>query len=97
MLIDRDCFPGSFYRISYVTSQLSGRAWEAVKDGVQAMNLHPSEPENWPWTSIGDLWHILDKRYILLDTSQIARNALDTLFQEKRQYGDFKADFDHYA
>ncbi|KHJ36448.1 hypothetical protein EV44_g3817 [Erysiphe necator] len=40
---------------------------------------------------------ILDKRYILLDTSQTAKNALDTLFQDNRAYGDFKADFDHFA
>ncbi|RKF65384.1 hypothetical protein GcM3_122026, partial [Golovinomyces cichoracearum] len=32
LLIEKDCFPGPFYRISYVISQLSGKAWEAVKD-----------------------------------------------------------------
>lgn len=97
LLIDSICFPGAFYRISFVTSQLSGKAWEAVKDGVQLMNSLPSEPEKWPWKSTIDLWQVLDKRYILLDTSQTAKNALDTLFQEKRAYGDFKADFDHFA
>ncbi|KHJ32030.1 hypothetical protein EV44_g3708 [Erysiphe necator] len=97
LLIDRNCFPGPFYRISYVTGQLSGKAWEAVEDGVQIMNFQPSEPDKWPWKFISDLWQVLDKCYILLDTSQTAKNALDTLFQDKRAYGDFKVDFDHFA
>lgn len=43
------------------------------------------------------LWQILDNRYLLLDSTQSAKNALDTLFQDKWPYGYFKADFDHYA
>lgn len=95
LLIDRDCFPAQFYRLSYITSQLSGKAWEAVKDGVERMNTYPNEPEKWHWKTTVELWQFLDKRYILLDTTQTAKNALDTLFQEKRSFGDFKADFDH--
>ncbi|KHJ34115.1 hypothetical protein EV44_g3662 [Erysiphe necator] len=61
------------------------------------MNSQPSEPDKWPLKSTSDLWQVLNKRYILLDTSQTAKNALDTLFQDRRAYGDFKVDFDHFA
>ena len=96
LIVDGSCFPGSFNCISYVTSQLSGKAWEAIKDGVQKMNSYPSDSEKWHWRTQTDLWQVLDRRYILLDTTQMAKNALDTLYQDKCAYGEFKADFDHY-
>ena len=95
LIVDSTCFPDNFTRISFITSQLSGRAWSSVQDGVQAMNSHPRSPEQWFWASSSALWEILDRRYILLDSTQSAKNKLDTLFQEKRAYGDFKVDFDH--
>ena len=69
----------------------------AVQDGVQLMNRYPINPENWIWKKSEALWATMDERYILLDVTQTAKNKLDTLFQEKRAYGDFKADFDHFA
>ncbi|POS83369.1 hypothetical protein EPUL_004014 [Erysiphe pulchra] len=86
-----------FHRISFVTSLLSGKAWDAVQDGVKRMNNNPLNPDSWFWKTPALLWQILDNRYILLDSTQSAKNELDTIFQDKRPYGDFKADFDHYA
>ena len=97
LLIDGKCFPTLMEKLSYITSQLSGKAWDAVQDGVQAMHKDPQTPESWNWSTVDALWKFLDTRYVLLDTTQAAKNALDTLFQGKRAYGDFKADFDHHA
>ncbi|KHJ33994.1 hypothetical protein EV44_g3869 [Erysiphe necator] len=97
ILIDAECFPSDFHRISFITSRLSGKAWDAVQDGVKRMNSNPLNPNSWFWKTPASLWQILDNRYILLDSTQSAKNALDTLFQDKRPYGDFKADFDHFA
>ncbi|CAJ2651962.1 unnamed protein product [Trifolium pratense] len=97
LLVDGNCFPSSFHIISYITSHLSGKAWLAVQDGARIMNSYPSDPQKWPWRTSIDLWQTLDRRYILLDGTQTAKNTLDTLFQGKSAYGDFKADFDHLA
>ncbi|KHJ32319.1 hypothetical protein EV44_g6096 [Erysiphe necator] len=97
LLVDGGCFPDSFNLISYITSQLTGKAWMAVQDGVRTLNSHPNDPQKWPWRTSIDLWDTLDRRYILLDSTQTAKNALDTLYQDRSAYGDFKADFDHYA
>ncbi|KHJ32320.1 hypothetical protein EV44_g3888 [Erysiphe necator] len=97
LLVDGGCFLDSFNLISYITSQLTGKAWMAVQDGVRTLNSHPNDPQKWPWRTSIDLWDTLDRRYILLDSTQTAKNALDTLYQDKSAYRDFKADFDHYA
>ncbi|KHJ34653.1 hypothetical protein EV44_g4162 [Erysiphe necator] len=69
----------------------------AVQDGVRTLNSHPNDLQKWPWRTSIDLWNTLDRRYILLDSTQTAKNAWDTLYQDKSAHGDFKADFDHYA
>jgi hypothetical protein len=97
LVVDADCFPTAIEVLTFITSQLTGKAWDAVQDGVQKMNTNPKNPETWTWPTVTALWKTLDSRYILLDSTQAAKNTLDTLFQEKRAYGDFKADFDHYA
>ena len=61
------------------------------------MNKSPDNPQKWVWKTSEELWEILDGRYMLLDGTQTAKNKLDTLFQDKRAYGDFKVDFDHFA
>lgn len=76
-------------KIFYITSQLNGKAWEAVQDGVRTMNFYPEYPRKWPWKTSSILWQTLDRRYILLDSTQTAKNKLDTFFQDKLAYGDF--------
>ena len=97
LVTDAACFPTLFEKLTYITSQLSGKAWDAVQDGVKLMTKNPLDHEAWQWPSQPRLWEDLDSRYILLDGTQSAKNVLDTLYQEKRAYGDFKADFDHHA
>lgn len=94
---DAECFPKTLDTLTFVTSLLSGRAWDAVQDGVKKMNDNPNDSKMWIWHDVAALWRTLDKRYILLDSTQAAKNTLDTLYQKSRAYGDFKADFDHYA
>ncbi|CCU81914.1 Putative chromosome segregation protein [Blumeria hordei DH14] len=97
IIVDKPCFPGEFEKISYITGQLTDKAWDSVQDGVQMMNKNPHHPAKWAWETSEELWSVLDGRYMLLDVTQTAKNKLDTLFQEKRAYGDFKVDFDHFA
>jgi hypothetical protein len=97
LAVDADCFPKALDTLTFITSLLSGKAWDAVQDGVQKMNANSKDPKLWTWHDATDLWTALDRRYILLDSTQSAKNTLDTLYQEKRAYGDFKADFDHHA
>jgi len=97
LVTDANCFLKALDTLTFITSLLSGKAWDAVQDGVQKMNANPTDPEQWTWHDVATLWKALDKRYILLDSTQSAKNTLDTLFQEMRAYGDFKADFDYYA
>lgn len=94
---DAECFPKALDTLTFITSLLSGKAWDAVQDGVKKMNANPNDPRMWIWYDVAALWSTLDKRYILLDSTQAAKNTLDTLYQKGRAYGDFKADFDHYA
>ena len=61
------------------------------------MNKSPDNPQKWVWKTSEELWEILDGRYMLLDGTQTAKNKLDTLYQDKRAYGDFKVDFDYFA
>ena len=72
LLVDKDCFPDSFQQLSYITSQLTGKAWDAVQDGVQILNSNPYNPEAWLWKTTEALWQSLDGRYILLDSTQTA-------------------------
>lgn len=97
LIIDKACFVGEFERISHITGQLTDKAWDAVQDGVKVMNNNPANPQRWIWKTLEELWETLDGRYILLDGTQTAKNKMDTLYQEKRAYGDFKIDFDHFA
>ena len=97
MVIDASCFPTAIEELTFVTSQLSSRAWDAVQDGVQQMTENPQDQETWQWPFLTEVELDLDSRYILLDSTQSAKNTLDTLYQEKRAYGDFKADFEHHA
>lgn len=54
-----------------------------------------------PKNGLGEHQSICGKRLIdvtfFLDSTQTAKNALDTLFQGKSAYGDFIADLDHLA
>lgn len=97
LLIDEKCFPDCFHQISYITGQLTGKAWDAVQDGVRTMNFYIGDSKKWPWETSAILWQVLDNRYILLDSTLSAENALDTLSQDRRAYGGFKADFEYYA
>lgn len=97
LVVDKACFTGEFEKISHITGQLSDKAWDAVQDGIKRMNKSPDNPQKWVWKTSEELWEILDGRYMLLDGTQTAKNKLDTLYQDKRAYGDFKVDFDHFA
>lgn len=97
LVVDAECFPKALDILTFITSLLGGKAWDAVQDGVQTMNANPKNSQLWTWQNPAALWEALDKRYMLLDSTQSAKNMLDTLHQGNRAYGDFKADFDHYA
>lgn len=97
LLVDSICFPSELTKINYVTNQLGGKAWDAIQDGKEKMITNADDESKWTWANTTALLKDLDYRYILLDSTQSAKNALDTLYQGKRAYGDFKADFDHYA
>ncbi|EAQ82860.1 hypothetical protein CHGG_11115 [Chaetomium globosum CBS 148.51] len=97
LVVDAECFPKALDILTFITSLLGGKAWDAVQDGVQTMNANPKNSQLWTWQNLAALWEALDKRYMLLDSTQSAKNMLDTLHQGNRAYGDFKADFDHYA
>ncbi|KAI6246896.1 hypothetical protein HI914_04898 [Erysiphe necator] len=55
-LIDAECFPSDFHRISFINSLLSGKAWDAVHDGVKRMNSNPLNPNSWLWNTPASLW-----------------------------------------
>ncbi|KAK4119849.1 hypothetical protein N657DRAFT_649809 [Parathielavia appendiculata] len=78
LVVDAECFPRALDTLTFITSLLSGKAWDAIQDGVQKMNANPKDPELWTWHDATELWRALDRRYILLDSTQSAKNTLDT-------------------
>lgn len=82
IIVDKPCFPGELEKISYITGQLTDKAWDSVQDGAQIMNKNHHHPKKWAWETSEELWSVLDGRYMLLDVTPTAKNKLYTLFRK---------------
>ena len=62
---------------------LTDKAFDYVKHGLDMLCLNPSDPSKWIFSNWESMMEHMQKHYKTIDTTQVAKNKLDTLTQGK--------------
>ena len=89
---DADCFPTPLDEVLYMSEMLVDKAYDYVKHGLDM--LRQSDPAKFVFSNRESMFEYMRKHYKTIDTSQIAKNKLDTLTQGERNYWSWKAELD---
>src|SRR5438045_7162977 len=91
---DAECFKTPMDKILYMSDMLTDKAFDYVKHGLDMLCLNPSDPSKWIFSNQESMMEHMQKHYKTIDTTQVAKNKLDTLTQGKRNYWSWKAELD---
>ena len=96
LLRDPDFFdtPGS--RLLYLGDILGGKAYEYIKDGLTTVTRNLTNPKQWQWRDADDAIAHLRSHYVILDSAQASKNALDDFHQGTRNYWSWKTELDEH-
>jgi hypothetical protein len=73
---------------------LTDKAYDYVKHGLDMLRIHPNNPSKWAFSNRESMFAYMKKHYKTMDTTQAAKNKLDTLSQGERNYWSWKAELD---
>src|SRR5437667_3972289 len=77
-----------------MSDMLTDKAFDYVKHGLNMLHLNPSDPSKWIFSDQESMMEHMRKHYKTIDTTQVAKNKLDTLTQGERNYWSWKAELD---
>jgi hypothetical protein len=89
---DADCFPTPLDEVLYMSEMLVDKAYDYVKHGLDM--LRQNQPAKFVFYDRESMFEYMRKHYKTIDTSQVAKNKLDTLTQGERNYWSWKAELD---
>src|SRR5438045_1246556 len=81
-------------KIRYMSDMLTDKPCDYVKHGLNMLCLNPSDPSKWIFSDWESMMEHMQKHYKTIDTTQVAKNKLDTLTQGERNYWSWKAELD---
>ena len=91
---DAKSFETPTEEILYMSDMLTDKAYDYVKHGLDMRRLHPGDPSKWIFSDRESMLEYMRKHYKTIDTTQVAKNKLDTLTQGERNYWSWKAELD---
>jgi len=77
-----------------MSDMLTDKAFDYVKHGLDMLRLNPSDPSKWIFSDRESMMEHMRKHYKTIDTTQVAKNKLDTLTQGERNYWSWKVELD---
>ena len=89
---DADYFQTPLDRVLYMSEMLSDKAYDYVKHGLDMLNQN--DPSKRVFSDQESMLEHMRKHYKTIDTTQVAKNKLDTLIQGERNYWSWKAELD---
>ena len=89
---DDDCFRTQLDEVLYMSEMLTDKAYDYVKHGLDM--LRQDDPKRWVFSDRESMFEHMGKHYKTIDTTQVAKNKLDTLTQGERNYWSWKAELD---
>ena len=91
---DSDCFKNTMEEILYISDMLTDKAYEYIKRPLNTMQAHPTDISKWVFGDRNAMLEHLRVHYKTVDTSQLAKNKLDSFNQGERNYWSWKAELD---
>lgn len=89
---DADYFHTPLDKVLYMSEMLSDKAYDYVKYGLDM--LHQNDASKYIFSDQESMLDYMRKHYKTIDTTQVAKNRLDTLSQGERNYWSWKAELD---
>ena len=77
-----------------MSDMLTDKAFDYVKHGLDMLRLNPSDPSKWIFSDQESMMEHMRKHYKTIDTTQVAKNKLDTLTQGECNYWSWKVELD---
>ncbi|KAI0568727.1 reverse transcriptase, partial [Pyrenophora tritici-repentis] len=94
LLVDADVFNSEFKKIHYLSTVLTGSAYEICRDNFEKITNNQHNPESWPWKTAQEVVQNLTHRFVTLDLSRQAIIDLENLEMKNAPYANFKSKFD---
>ncbi|KAI0603926.1 reverse transcriptase, partial [Pyrenophora tritici-repentis] len=94
LLVDADVFNSEFKKIHYLSTVLTGSAYEICRDNFEKITNNQHNPELWPWKTAQEVVQNLTHRFVTLDLSRQAIIDLENLEMKNAPYANFKSKFD---
>ena len=91
---DAKCFETPMDEILYMSDMLTDKAYDYIKNGLDMLRIHPNDPSKWTFSDRESMFTYMRRHYKTMDTTQVAKNKLDTLYQGERNYWSWKAELD---
>jgi hypothetical protein len=97
LLVDADVFSTEFKKIHYLSTVLTGPAYEICRDNFEKITNNQHNSDAWPWNTAAEVIRDLTHRFVTLDLSRQAIIDLENLYMNNAPYANFKSKFDILA